>query len=96
MLAVGVFHHFDVEKNLELPRRRSASAELGACLMVADLGPDQNPEAGSTAPMLVLRGLHLTPKGDAPSERASTPKPALSGNLEPREVAPPRPIVARR
>jgi SAM-dependent methyltransferase len=64
VLAVNIYHHFSIEKNLELSRRLYAAAAPGAVLAVTDMVPDEARESERFALAFALTMLIWTRDGD--------------------------------
>lgn len=64
VFAVNIYHHFSIEKNLELSRRLHAAAAPGAVLMIVDMVPDESRETSRFALAFALTMLIWTRDGD--------------------------------
>ncbi|MGA6973029.1 MAG: methyltransferase [Candidatus Binatus sp.] len=65
VLAVNIYHHFSIAKNIELSRRLAAAAAPGGMLVIIDLVPDEGREHERFALMFALTMLIWTHEGDA-------------------------------
>jgi SAM-dependent methyltransferase len=64
ILAVNIYHHFSMAKNLELSRRLAAAAAPGGVLVLVDMVPDEAREHERFALMFALTMLIWTHEGD--------------------------------
>ncbi len=101
ILAVNIYHHFSLEKNLELSRRLHAAAAPGARLMIVDMVPDEERATNRFALTFALTMLIWTREGDTYtlSEYRRIVEPAGFRDVALRDAAGPRPlqaIVARK
>jgi len=64
VLAVNIYHHFSLAKNLELSRRLAASTAPGGVLVLVDMVPDEAREHERFALMFALTMLIWTREGD--------------------------------
>ncbi|HVA78869.1 MAG TPA: class I SAM-dependent methyltransferase [Candidatus Binataceae bacterium] len=64
ILAPNIYHHFSIEKNLELSRRLYAAAAPGGALAIADMVPDEARETERFALAFALTMLIWTRDGD--------------------------------
>jgi SAM-dependent methyltransferase len=65
VLAVNIYHHFGVDKCIELSRRLNAAAAPGALLAIVDMVPDEARAQERNALMFALTMLIWTRDGDA-------------------------------
>jgi len=64
VLAVNIFHHFSMKKNIELARRLYAATAPGGSLIIVDMVPDENREKHRFALTFALTMLIWTQEGD--------------------------------
>lgn len=101
VLAAHIYHHFSIDRNLELSRRLYHATAPGGVLVIVDMIPDENRESERFALAFALTMLIWTRDGDTYtlSEYERMLKPAGYRDIELKPMAGPNParaIVARR
>jgi cyclopropane fatty-acyl-phospholipid synthase-like methyltransferase len=96
VLAVNIYHHFGIARNIELSRRLYQAMAPGGVLIVVDFIPDPQREHSRFAQMFALTMLLWTENGDTYTfgEYTRMLEPAGFREIEMKEVPGPRPVQA--